>query len=47
MKMKKMMDVMKTLVYTLVDTKTVADELNKEATAEQREREKSQSRINR
>lgn len=39
--MKKMMDVMKTLVYTLVDTKTVADEINKQALNEKREYEKS------
>ena len=28
--MKKMVDVMKTILYTFVDTKTVADEINKE-----------------
>lgn len=39
--MKKMMDVMKTLVYTLVDTKTVADEINKQAVNDKREYEKS------
>lgn len=27
--MKKMMDVMKTILYTLVDTKTVSEEMNK------------------
>lgn len=47
MEMKKVMDVMKTLVYTLVDTKTVADELNKEATNDQRERENNRNRANR
>lgn len=42
--MKKMVDVMKTIIYTLVDTKTVADELNKEMSMSNRDYKKGQSR---
>lgn len=42
--MKKMMDVMKTIIYTLVDTKTVADEINKELSTSDRGRKEEHSR---
>jgi hypothetical protein len=35
--MNKMMDVMKTLVYTLVNTKTVSEEMNQQTHDEQTE----------
>lgn len=44
--MKKMMDVMKTIIYTLVDTKTVADEINKEVSTSDRGRKEDHKRSN-
>lgn len=37
--MKKMVDVMKTILYTLVDTKNVADEINKELSSNRNRKE--------
>jgi|GEM_PF-5705629 len=43
--MKKMMDVMKTILYTLVDTKTVADEINKKISMSHQDCKEDQHKV--